>query len=70
MKVRITSGGMCEIEKHRLSGKKVRTRYFGEATVVGIRADAKDARERFAFVLQRGRVRKLASRANFTVLEA
>ena len=68
MRVQITSGGVYEVNAHRLSDKKVRTRYFGEATVVGIRADARDARERFAFVLQQGKTLKLASRANFTVL--
>jgi len=68
MKIQITSGGVYEVEKHPLSGKKVKTRYFGEATVVGIRANARNARERFAFVIRHGKTSALISRVNFTVL--
>lgn len=69
--VQVTSGYTHKLRKHRLTGVLVDDRYCGKAVVLGIRADAKDARVRWAFALKAlvDGSKHLAGRASFSVVK-
>lgn len=71
MKIQVSSGKVYEMKSHKLSGKKIDTDFM-LGKVLGIRADAKSARERFAFIVQLGPLDSsvyLMSRVKFTIVE-
>ncbi len=56
MEVQLNHGKVIEYKQHSLSGKEVRrchpTLKGHIGTILGIRVDAKDASERYAFVIE------------------
>lgn len=69
MKIQVTDGPTYQIKEYALTNMKASTRY-GDVTVLGIRTDAKSARETYAFMVRfKGGYTCLMSRSGFRLLE-